>query len=588
MHSRRSLPSLGLRAAALAAGALLLVATLAGVASAEPGKTPVLVITDFPVRASLIPDDTFWADQWGLRSVQADLAWNVETGSRSVFVAVVDTGVWWTHNDILANMWSNTDGTHGYDFIDSDTNPMDEDTAGGTFHGTGVAGVVAALLDNGYQIAGAAQVGVMALRALGPNGEGSSYNTSRAIRWAADRGAKIINLSLGTNDTFSGPTDMQLAIDYAWGRGALVVAAAGNAGVNRLDYPARLPNVVSVAALEEGGSRAGYSNYGAGLDISAPGSRILTLTANHQIHYLYGTSLAAPYVSAAAALLWSYEPALTNVDVWNILNRTAEDKGSPGPDTGYGWGEVDYWGAINALNRPFISVNNVPNQVARSAEFTVGWSILGPSGLPISDTHLVWGTSPGGLGNATPAQTGATKANFTAGGLRMPEGASAFYFKVVATVNGTPYESEVRSVTVTSLPDFLFVLYNLFASNLLYLALFILALAAIVAFVPSRRRRARRAVYHPRVGYPYAYRPVMPPPAAPPPAVPRAAPPPYVAPAPPPVPPPVVPAAAPASPPPTSGPPPAAAGPTKKRCPNCGMTVNADNLFCFFCGHAFR
>src|SRR3990170_2762063 len=514
VHSRRSLPSIGLRAAALAAGALLLVATLAGVASAEPGKTPVLVITDFPVRASLIPDDTFWADQWGLRSVEADLAWNVETGSQSVIVAVVDTGVWWTHNDILANMWSNTDGTHGYDFIDSDTNPMDEDTAGGTFHGTGVAGVVAALLDNGYQIAGAAQVGVMALRALGPNGEGSSYNTSRAIRWAADRGAKIINLSLGTNDTFSGPTDMQLAIDYAWGRGALVVAAA--------------------------------------------------------------------------ALLWSYEPALTNVDVWNILNRTAEDKGSPGPDTGYGWGEVDYWGAINALNRPFISVNNVPNQVARSAEFTVGWSILGPAGLPISDTHVVWGTSPGGLGNATPAQTGATKANFTAGGLRMPEGASAFYFKVVATVNGTPYESEVRSVTVTSLPDFLFVLYNLFASNLLYLALFILALAAIVAFVPSRRRRARRAVYHPRVGYPYAYRPTAPPPAQPPPAVPRAAPPPYVAPAPPPVPPPVVPAAAPASPPPTSGPPPAAAGPTKKRCPNCGMTVNADNLFCFFCGHAFR
>src|SRR3989337_970378 len=73
------------------------------------------------------------------------LAWTGEPGSRSVFVAVVDTGVWWTHNDILANMWSNTDGTHGYDFIDSDTNPMDEDTAGGPFHGTGVARAVACL-----------------------------------------------------------------------------------------------------------------------------------------------------------------------------------------------------------------------------------------------------------------------------------------------------------------------------------------------------------------------------------------------------------------------------------------------------------
>src|SRR3972149_9708984 len=112
VHSRPPPPPPGLRAAALAAGALLLVATLAGVASAQPGKTPVLVITDFPVRASLIPDDTFWADQWGLRSVQADLAWNVETGSQSVIVAVVDTGAWWAHNRLLAHTWGNTARTH--------------------------------------------------------------------------------------------------------------------------------------------------------------------------------------------------------------------------------------------------------------------------------------------------------------------------------------------------------------------------------------------------------------------------------------------------------------------------------------------
>src|SRR5437867_13360687 len=113
---------------------------------------------------------------------------------------------------------------------------------------------IAAITDNGQGIAGTAQISVIAVRALGPNGQGSSFNTSQAIRWAADRGARVINLSLGTNETFIGPTDpIQLAVDYAWSKGALIVAAAWNAGVGTLDYPARLPHVVSVAAIDESG-----------------------------------------------------------------------------------------------------------------------------------------------------------------------------------------------------------------------------------------------------------------------------------------------------------------------------------------------
>ncbi|TLZ66837.1 MAG: hypothetical protein E6K12_05130 [Methanobacteriota archaeon] len=542
------------------------------------------VATSFPVHAEFRPNDPYYIDQWGMQKIGAPNAWDVTLGSPSVVVAVVDTGVWWTHQDIQANMWVNpSDGTsHGYDFIDGDTNPMDNDPSG-VYHGTGVAGVIAAIIDNGQDVAGTAQVKVMALRALGLNGQGSSLNTSQAIRWAAQHGAKVINLSLGTNETFGGPTDIQFAIDYAWSRGALVVAAAGNAGTGTLDYPARLPNVVSVAAIDETGLKASFSNYGPGLDLAAPGDRILTLDGNNQVHYLRGTSFAAPFVTGAAALLLSVDPALTNVELWNILNSTAvQPSGGPAYNTNYGWGVVNTWNAINALRQPFISVNAFPASVSRSSTFGVTWSILGPVGTVVPDTHVVWGTASGRLGNVTPAQSGTTHQSYTANGLTMPSGADTLYFKVVASVNGTQYESREYSVAASNLPDFLFVLYQLLASNLLYLALFILALAAVVAFIPQRRAaRARRAGFRPNTLYPTNYyvqgtRSSQPPPTAT--AVqPRAdSPPPpieFVRPAP-----------AQST---TTASTPTFAG-AKKRCPNCGTIVNAENLFCFFCGNPFR
>src|SRR5205809_2366855 len=332
------------------------------------------VATNFPVHAEFRPNDPYYLDQWGMQKIGAPNAWDVTLGKPSVVVAVVDTGVWWTHQDIQANMWVNpADGTtHGYDFISGDTNPMDESS--GVYHGTGVAGVIAAIIDNGQDVAGTAQVKVMALRALVLNGQGSSFNTSQAIRWAAQNGAKIINLSLGTNETFGGPTDIQLAIDYAWSRGALIVAAAGNAGSGTLDYPARLPNVVSVAAIDETGQRASFSNYGPGLDLSAPGDRILTLDGTG-IQYLRGTSFSAPFVSGAAALLLSVDRNLTNIDLWNILNSTAIQPSGSGYNTNYGCGVVNVWNAINALSQPFISLTSYPTSVSTSSMFNITWPV---------------------------------------------------------------------------------------------------------------------------------------------------------------------------------------------------------------------
>ncbi|HEY7588394.1 MAG TPA: S8 family serine peptidase [Thermoplasmata archaeon] len=561
----------------------VVVGSLAAPASARPAASAT-VLSDFPVSVEFRPNDPWYSDQWGLPMIDAPEAWDVTLGDHTAIVAVVDTGVGYTDNDLAGNMWTNTDGSHGWDVIGDSNNPMDRDSP--TYHGTGVAGVIGAVTDNGVDIAGVAQARIMALRALDSSGQGSSHNVSVAIRWAADHNAKIINLSLGTNQTFGVPTDISLAVNYAWNRGALILAAAGNSGTATLDYPAALPNVVSVAAVGPTGTRASFSNYGQGLSLSAPGVNIRTLdpdpSATLPTHALTGTSLATPFVAGVAALILSMDPSLTNVELWNILNATATPVG-PRYTTDYGWGIVNARSAIDALNQPFISVNAYPSTVARSSTFSVTWSVLGPAGLAVSDTHVLWGTDPADLGNATAPQTGTTRMDYSTTGLSMPGSADAMSFRVVAVVNGTQYESRAYTVTASNLPDFLFVLINVLSSNLLYLFLFIIALAAVVAFVPQRRRaRARRIASRSRSMPPAAYQPSAGPPPAPPPAQPQtvramAGPPPpieFVRPSAPPV--------SSVAPPP---PPPAAA---KKRCPNCGTLVGADNLFCFFCGNPFR
>jgi len=566
--------------------ALAIVFSLAGPVVVRAATAPPPVITNIPLHAEFTPNDPLFNLQWGLNSIDAPLAWNVNRGDHSIIVAVVDTGVWYTDSDIAPNMWNNTDGSHGWNFILNNNDPMDSDSAGYTYHGTGVAAVIGAATDNNNLMAGVAQSSIMALEALGPNGEGSSYNTSLAIRWAADHGARIINLSLGTNTTLAGPTDIELAINYAWSKGALIVAAAGNSGSSTLDYPASLPNVVSVAAVGQTLAKASFSNYGTGLSISAPGVQILTLCPNcppsiGPFHYLDGTSLAAPFVSGVAALILANDPTLTNVELWQVLNRTAVPQGGTGYNTNYGWGVVNAWNAINALNKPFISVNSFPHTVSRGSSFSIGWSIIGPSGLPVTDTHVVYGPDSASLNSTSSTQTGLTGQDFSAANIVMPQTGSGLSFKIIAKVNGTDYESPVQTVTASNLPDFLFVLYQFLSSNLLFLALFVLVLAAIVAFVPQRRARARRtAMYRQQTAYPPTYHYAAPPPGpppSPPPAVSQQS----------------VASQAAVTPPPIEfvkpvAPPPAPSFAAKKRCPNCGTLVNADNMFCFYCGAPFR
>lgn len=241
------------------------------------------------VHFDIPPNDPDYARQWALPHIQAETAWGEMDALTPITVAVIDTGVCMSHEDLDGRVLDN-----GYDFVDNDDDP--EDVFG---HGCSVAGIIAANIDNGIGIAGfAPNVSILPIRVLGPNGSGSMADVAAGIVYAADNGADIINLSLGS---FVGSQTEKDAIDYAVGKGVTVIASAGNSGGSLPGYPARYDNVVAVGAIDPDGSRSSFSNKGG--DIWAPGRDVHTIYLNNGYKALNGTSFSAPYVSAMAAVL---------------------------------------------------------------------------------------------------------------------------------------------------------------------------------------------------------------------------------------------------------------------------------------------
>jgi subtilisin family serine protease len=183
----------------------------------------------------------------------------------------------------------------------------------------------------------------MAEKVLSSNGVGYSSWVARGIAHAADNGAKIISMSLGS--WFPSKT-IKRACAYAWSKGCLLVAAAGNDGWGRLNYPAKYVTVIAVGAIDSNDHRAWFSNYGWGLELVAPGVDILSTYKGGTYKTLSGTSMACPHVSGVAALVWSYNTSLTNKQVRMILDESAVDLGSPGWDKYYGFGKVDAYRAL--------------------------------------------------------------------------------------------------------------------------------------------------------------------------------------------------------------------------------------------------
>ena len=288
----------------------------------------------------LMPNDPQFADQWALNNqgqdggkkradIDALKAWGVSQGSDKIVVAVLDTGVDYTHKDLISNMWlrpeslpqysddeiGTFDDLHGFDANADIADPMDDNG-----HGTHCAGVIGAEGDNNEGIAGINwHVQIMPLKFLGRGGFGSTKNAIEAINYAIERKSKgvdvrVISASWGSTQNSKALKD---AISAAGDAGILFIAAAGNNGTDndkRPHYPSNydLPNVISVAALDRADEMASFSNYGVKtVHIAAPGKDILSTWLNDDYRGASGTSMATPHVSGVAALILSKSPKMT-------------------------------------------------------------------------------------------------------------------------------------------------------------------------------------------------------------------------------------------------------------------------------------
>lgn len=280
-------------------------------------------------------NDHHYPKQWGLRKLGVPAAWHTARGS-GVSVAVVDTGVNASHIDLAANMHPK-----GWDFLDHNNHPHDLQG-----HGTHVAGIVAAVTNNKEGIAGTApRARIMAVRVGGRNAGDRTVDGQavfNGIIWAVDQGAQVINLSLGAGIPAGGAMDV--AVAYAFARGATVVAAAGNESNPWCSSPAFSPLALCVGAVNRF-NHLEFSNFGAGIDVVAPGVDIISTEHWGGYGSKSGTSMAAPYVAGVAALLMGM--GATNLQAMNIIKMTAEDLGLPGYDHTYGWGRVDAKAAVD-------------------------------------------------------------------------------------------------------------------------------------------------------------------------------------------------------------------------------------------------
>lgn len=244
------------------------------------------------------PNDPEYSKQWNLRNINVEAAWD-ETKGDGITVAVIDTGVTQVPDLKLTKF------VKGYDFVNDRLEALDDNG-----HGTHVAGTIAQSTNNGYGVAGIAyEAKIMPLKVLANGGGGTVADIAEAIKFAADNDADVINMSLGGGGASH---LMEEAIDYAHKKNVVIIAAAGNENRNSAAYPARYPHVISVAATDSVGVKAPYSNYGAGVDISAPGGsetgKILQNTIDPSSGEsvfvgFQGTSMAAPHVAGVAALI---------------------------------------------------------------------------------------------------------------------------------------------------------------------------------------------------------------------------------------------------------------------------------------------
>ncbi len=286
--------------------------------------------------------DPLYNDQWYIPETKFDEAWKQADSKSIVKVAVIDSGVDHTHFDL------NNKITQGFDFVNNDTDTSDDHG-----HGTFVSGIIAAS-SNKIGIKGLYDnARIIPVKVIDSNGLGTYEDTAKGIIYAADNGAKVINLSIGG---YGYSFMLKDAVDYALEQGCIVVAAGGNDGIEQEIYPAAYPDVIGVSALGYNGQIWSGSNSGRHIDVSAPGVDIISTGISNSYVYASGTSASAPMVSALTAMLVSEKSDLSSSFVARLISQTAKDLGEKGRDKIYGSGKIDALKALKKKIKPFHDV----------------------------------------------------------------------------------------------------------------------------------------------------------------------------------------------------------------------------------------
>ncbi len=309
---------------------------------AVTSATVLVVALDTTASFAASGIDPLLDQQWGMTAIGAPSVWKITRGA-GITVAVIDSGSG-PHPDLDANLDA---GRTMFGSIDS-VGVLDIDNAG---HGSHVAGIIAAVADNAIGGSGVApQSRILPIRVLDAQGSGDSRDVSKAVRFAVDSGVQVINLSLGGSTESNSLT---AAIQYAVDRNVLVVAAAGNgAAESPPKWPGASDLAIAVTAVDRNNSVASFDQRGDYIDLAAPGVSIIS-TASNDYKIQSGTSMAAAFVTGAAALLFAAQPSITAAQVRDILQRTATDIGAPGRDTTFGYGLINLVAAFAELEVMF-------------------------------------------------------------------------------------------------------------------------------------------------------------------------------------------------------------------------------------------
>lgn len=345
-------------------------------------RTPRVEAVDYNYifETAWAPNDPDFDEQWGLHKIQAPAAWDEARGSGAV-IAVVDTGVDYNHPDLSGRV------IKGGDFVNNDNDPMDDEG-----HGTHVAGIASATTDNGAGIAGAApDARVLAVKVLGSDGTGTLDQVAAGIDHARNRGAEIINLSLGCEGCT--PDILEKAVDDAAEAGIFVVAAAGNGNTSTKHYPAAYPSVMAVGATNQNDEKASFSNHGGWVDMTAPGVEVRSTVPGRGYASWSGTSMAAPHVAGVGALL-----AGEGLDRDGIRDRIlagVEDLGTAGKNASFGWGRLNAAASLgaSASTRLALSPSRPVNFNRRAV---LSGSLATPYGSVADKPVTVWRRAGGG------------------------------------------------------------------------------------------------------------------------------------------------------------------------------------------------